>query len=658
MSTAKHGNPILRATLGIAALVAIAFFANWLMNLSALGKTGIDLTEDKVHTLSEGTKAIIKDLDAPVVVRYYATRKSESLPRDLKLYMRKVDDLLKQYAALSNGKLRIEYLDPQPDTDAEDSANIDGLQGQRIVDGSYEENIFHGVAISCLDQREVLPFLSPADETRLEYELSRAVAQVAQAKKPVIGLMSAHNLVGGPPSMPGQQGTPPWAIYQQLNQAYDVRALGMQPEKLDPAELTVLILIHPADITPETEFKIDQYVLGGGTVIACLDSYSFVASQMGGGNPMMGGGMNTSSTLPTLLPAWGVEFTARQVLADRNYATKLRDGRVAPALLTLTAEAFPQKDDLVTQGLNDLWLIFSGSYSVKGGKGLSSSVLIQASPNAALVDGTRASQIDQTLLTTMVPDQKQHAIALRLAGKFNTAFPNGDPAKAADEETSEDEVVAPPSDEEQEGEVSATDGEPKKAPPADNALKEAREEGSVILLGDSDFLFDQFAYQPAQFGNMMIYTPINGNSVLFFNLLDQATGSKHLIGSRSRASTRRPFTLVQKMEADFEQRVGKKIEDLEKKRGEIQDKVDGLQAQKSAGTEAILSPEQIQEERNWRSQIVAFNKDIREEQKSLKREKDKLSRNATVLNVLVIPLIVFIIALLVQIRRRSVREAR
>lgn len=643
-STAKHGNPILRAVLGIVALIVILFLVNWLMNLSSLGKKGLDLTEDKVHTLSEGTKAILQDLAAPVVMRYYATHKSEAMSRDLKLYMRKVDDLLKQYAALSNGKLRLEYLDPQPDTDAEDSANIDGLQGQRIVDGSYSENIFHGLAISCLDQSEVLPFLSPNDETRLEYELSRAIAQVTQAKKPVIGVMSVHNIVGGPPAGPGQQGTPPWAIYQQLRQTYEVRPLGMSPESLDPDELSVLILIHPAGISPAVEFKIDQYVLGGGTVIACLDSYSFVASQMGGGNPIMQqqGGMPTSSTLPTLLSAWGIEFSANQVLVDRNYATNLQGGQIAPALLTLSKEAFPQKDDLVTQDLNDMWLIFSGSFSTTGSGGLASSSLIHASENSALINSVTASRMDPSILTTLVPDKKQHSLALRLSGKFKTAFPDGDPAPPTE---------APP----------APEGSPEDAapePPTPAALTEAKEAGSVILLGDSDFIFDQFAYQPSRFGNMMVYRPTNGNSVFFFNLLDQAAGSKHLIGSRSRASSRRPFTLVQEMEAEFEQLRGEKLEKLKGKEAEAQAKIDALQAQKTAGSQASWSPEQLKELRLYREQQAKINKEMRNEQKSLKKDKDQLATTITVLNVFVIPLAIFIIAIIVQARRRAARGAR
>ena len=649
MASASHSRPLLRATLGIAALVVIAFLANWLMNMSSVGKKGLDLTENKIHTLSDGTKSILRDLDAPVVVRYYATRKSEAMSRDLKLYMRKVEDFLKQYAALSGGKLRVELLDPQPDTDAEDSASLDGMRGERIVDGSYEENIYHGASISCLDKKQTIPFLSPNNETRLEYELSSAIAQVSQPKKPVIGLMSALNLPGGPAAMPGQRPTPPWAIYQQLSQSYEVRTIGMQPGPIDPAEITVLLVVHPANISPAAEFQIDQYILKGGTVVACLDPYS-VAAQMTTPppNPMMGGGppAQTSSTLPTLLNSWGIELPTSEVVIDSKYRTPLGDGRVGMSLLSLTKDAMPnRKDDLITQSLDNLYFILPGGFTVKGGKGISSTSLVRSSRQSALVSSYRASQLDPSLATEMRPDDHAYDLVVRISGQFKTAFPDGDPNKPADDAPAPDGADG-------EGDQAAAD------PPSDDSLKEAAEAGSVFLISDADFVFDQFAYRPLNMGNMQAYMPNNGNSVLLFNILDQATGSKHLIGSRSRASTRRPFTLVQEMEARFEQKVGAEIDKLEEKKTEIQAKVDGLQSQKSAGTEMFLSPEQIAEEKNWRSQISQFNKDIRDLQKDLKRDKDTLSAKVTLLNVLVIPLIIALIGVVVQWRRRSATEAR
>ena len=192
MAKAKITHPIFRAILGIVAVILIVIFSNWLVSSTSIGNRNIDLTEDKRHTLTDGTKTILSELDTPVIIRYYATRKSEAMPRRIKAYMRKVDDLLKRYSSLSNGKVRIEHLDPQPDTDAEDSANLDGISGQR----ANEENLYFGLAISCLDQQATIPFLDPGNETMLEYHLSSSIANVSTFKKtsswPRHGLVTAR----------------------------------------------------------------------------------------------------------------------------------------------------------------------------------------------------------------------------------------------------------------------------------------------------------------------------------------------------------------------------------------------------------------------------------------------------------------------------------
>lgn len=660
MSKAKTVHPVCRAALGIVALLAIVFFANWLMQLSPLGKKNLDLTENRIHTLSEGTRSILKELDAPVVIRYYATRKSEAMSRDLKLYMRKVDDFLQTYQTLSGGKLRVERLDPQPDTDAEDSANLDGMRGERIVDGTYEENIYHGVAISCLDQSQMIPFLNPADEARLEYELSRAVAQVSMARKPVIGLMSSLQLAGSPAPMPGQPPQQGWVIYQQLEQNYELRDLGMTPEAIDPEEITALLLLHPGGITKQTEYVIDQYLLGGGTVIACLDPYSIPGQQASQPNPMMGQQMpgQGSSDLPTLLEAWGVDYNSSQVVADPKYRTRLRDGRIGVALLGLPQDAMPnRKDDLITQDLTDLYFVLSGGFRVKGGKGIDSTSLVRTSREASLVNAMQASQLDPRLVTEARSDENTYDLVLHLSGKFPTAFPDGDPSKGPEGPSAAEQAEAAEKGEDGSGEgTEETDAPGEEA--GDGSLKEAVEATSVFLIADTDFAWDQFAYRPLALGNMRMYTPTTGNSSLLFNILDQATGSRHLIGSRSRASSRRPFTLVDKMEADFEQERGKKIAEIEEEIEKAQTRLNELQSQKAQGTELYLSPEQEAEIANLRQMTVESRRQIREQQKDLKRAKDKLTAKFTMLNVLVIPLVVAIVGIIVQIRRRSATEAR
>lgn len=637
--SAKTTHPVTRAALGVAALVAIALLANWLISLTPLGNRGVDFTENKVHTLSSGTRSILEQLDTPVVVRYYASRSTDYMPEELKLHMRRVDDLLKEYSNISDGKLRIENLDPQPDTDAEDSANLDGINGQRMND----QNLYFGLAISCLDRTSVIPFLDPRDETMLEYHLSKAVAEVSTPTKPKIGVMSALDLKGAPAMMPGQAPTPGWVIYQQLKQSFEIVDISMEAATIDPKEIKVLLLFHPAGITPEVEYSVDQYLLNGGTVVACLDAFS-VAAQMtnSGGNPMMGQAPQnpTSSTLPTLLSAWGVSYESSKVLADPQLATKLGGDRLGLAVLTLGKESMPQADDVITKDLGSVTLFLPGAFTKTGSGGVSATTLIRSTTGAGFVDSMQASQLDPSLERTLKPNGTAYDLVTHLSGKFKTAFPDGKP-KA--------EATAP--------ETADKDAKPEETEKSDS-LKEAVEPGNVFLIADIDAFYDRFAYNVQNFGGTQMASPANGNSSMLFNLLDQATGSKFLIGSRSRSAILRPFTVVQKMEADFNKTVGVKIEEFQTKQRAAQEKLSELQSKKSQGSELFLSPEQEAEIKKLRAEQVEYAKLVREQEKDLRRQKDQLAGKITLLNVAAMPTLVVIFGLGLFIKRRSSTRAR
>ena len=618
--------PITRAALGITALVAIAILANWLVSLTSFGNRGADFTENKIHTLSEGTKSILSELDTPVTIRYYASRNTDYMPEQLKLHIKRVDDLLKEYANLSGGKLRIEDLDPEPDTDAEDSANLDGLSGQNI----NGDNLFLGMAVSALDKKVVLPFLNPNEETMLEYHISKAIAEVSTAVKPVIGIMSALKLGGSPAMMPGQQGAPPWVFYQQLQQSFDLKDLGMAPGKIDPNEIKVLLLFHPAEITPEAEYAVNQYLLNGGTVVACLDAFSVSAQMLSSQpNPMTGqpGESPTTSTLPTLLPAWGVEFTSNEVLADPVYATMLGGDRKGLAVLSLPQSAMPQKDNIITKGIESVTFYLPGAFKKLSAGRVSANSLMRSSTSAGFVDSLKASRLDPSLDRSVKPLGTAVDLVTHLSGTFETAFPEG-----------------PPGSKEESG----------KKP----SLTEAVKPGNVFLIADIDAFFDRFAYNVQNFGGMQMATPANGNAAFLMNLLDQAAGSKYLIGSRSRAATRRPFTVVQEMEAEFEKNVGGKITEFQTKQQEAQTKLQALQAQKAQGSELFLSPEQEAEISKLREQQVEYSRLVRNQEKDLRRQKDKLAGNITLLNVAAMPVLVILIGFALFLKRRSSTRAR
>jgi ABC-type uncharacterized transport system involved in gliding motility auxiliary subunit len=645
---AKTSHPMTRAVLGLVALGLIVVAANLLVSSLGLGHKNADFTSDKVHTLSDGTKGILKELGAPVVIRYYATRSSTYMPEELKLHMRRVDDLLAEYENLSGGKLRIEELDPQPDTDAEDSANLDGIRGQTFDD----QNLYFGLAVSCLDRTATIPFIDPNQETMLEYQLSRAISEVARPDKPLIGLMAGLPIAGEQNPMmmmQGQQGSPPWVVYQQLRQSYEVKDLTMTPETIDPS-IDLVLLFHPAGITPEAEFAIDQYLLQGGTVVACVDPYS-VAAQMSSPppNPMTGAaGAPTASTLPTLLGAWGVSMDTR-VLADEKFQTTMGGNRPGVAVLTIPQDGMPQKDNVITRDLTSLTFLLPGGLTKTGGGGVSITSLVRSSDKGGLVDPMKASQLDPVLARDF-RGERAYDIVMHLAGSFKSAFPKGKPGteEAAAEDEKKDDATA--------------DGEKKeeeKKEEKPSHLVEATKPGNVFLISDIDAFANQFAYRIQNFGGgMQVVQQVNGNASLLFNIIDQAAASTHLIGARSRAAIARPFTKIKELEAEANKQVGDKIKAFETQAEEAQRKLAELQSQKAAGSELYLSPEQEAEIVALRKQEVDANKEIRELQKDLRRAKDRLAGNAMVTNIFSMPLLVILLGIGLFLKRRSATRAR
>ena len=628
----KITHPVTRAVLGVSALVAIALLANWLVLLTPKASRGIDFTEKNVHTLSDGTKAILSELDTPVVIRYYATRSSDFMPEEMKLHMRRVDDLLKEYSSLSGGSLRIEHLDPEPDTEDEDAANLDGITGTRIND----QNLYFGLAVSCIDQTRVIPFLDPNEETMLEYELSSRIAEVSATNKPKVGIMAGINIKGSPGNpMMGQQPAPPWVIHQQLQKGFELVDIPMADPVIDPKEISALLVFHPAGITPAAEYAIDQYLLQGGTVVACVDPFSVTSQMLGGGNPMMG--MPTTSTLPKLFPAWGIEFESGMALADPAYMTRFADNRIGLAVLNLPNEAMPQKDSVITRDIDSIILFLPGGITQTEDFKLGFETLVHSSGRAGFVDSMKASRLE-TRSRDVNSEGRQFPLVARLHGKFPTAFPDGKPK-------------APPAPD-------APPEAPKDEPEADTSLKEATAEGNVFLIADTDAFYDQFAFTIRQMGGMRMAAPNNGNSSLLLNLLDHAVGSKHLIGSRSRAAVRRPFSVIQEMEDDFDKEVGARIQELEEERMQTQQKINDLQVQRQRGNQVFLSPEQEAELVKWRAEQVKYAKQIRDLQKDLRRRKDEITGRITLLNVAIMPAFVILIGLGLFFQRRSATRAR
>ena len=632
----KKFESILYSMVGVAAMFLILLALNFLVTAA---RTRVDLTAEKLYTLSPGTKAILAKLDTKVKVRFYCTRGEHEMPVFLKTYAQRVEDLLGEYKQYAKGNIEIEKLNPRPDSDAEDSANIDGVEGQMTQTG---EKIYLGIAVSCLDQKVALPFLSPEREKYLEYDLSRAISRAGASSKVTVGVMTALPAFGqqmNPMMMrQGMQGQPAWVFVSELKRDFEVKQVEMTAEQID-SDIKVLIVAHPKDITEKAQYAIDQFLMRGGKLIAYLDPVSVIDARQNPGNPMMPS-QPTSSSLDRLLKAWGVEMDKSKVVADMNFLTRMMRGNrpeSAPAVLSINPQGI-NKDDVITAQIDNILMPFAGSFTGSPVEGLKKTVLVQSTEASQMVEGFLAQLSGEQIAKEFKSDNKKRELAIRLTGKFKTAFPDGKPADPADKKDA--------------------DGKDKKDEKKPDSLKESAGETAVILVADADMLFDQFCVQIQEMFGQRIVIPRNGNLTLLQNFVEQLSGDSNLIGTRSRATLNRPFTLVREMQAKAEDNYRAKIKKFEEGLQETQRKLNELQRNKDKNQRFILSPEQQQEIEKLRKEEGRMKKELKEERKNLRRDIDSLENRIKWINIAGMPLLVTFSGLALALFKRKRTAAK
>jgi len=607
---------------GVAAVAAAVVAINFILGAVP---ARVDLTEGRIYTLSDGTKKLLGKLDAPVRVRYYFNAGDENVPVPLRAFATRVEDLLREFRAASGGKVQIEKLNPQPDSDAEDSANVDGVEAQVAPSG---EKFYLGLAVSQADQKVALPALAPDRERLLEYDLVRAIGRVTTAAKPVVGVMSGLPVFGMPGNpMFGMQGSDPQVFILELQRDFDVKRVGMDVDRIDEGVNTLLV-IHPKGVSEQAQFALDQFVLRGGKLVVFLDPYAYFDQQPG---PMAAMGPS-SSNLDRLLKGWGLAFSADKVVLDMKYMAGAGP-RAVPTVIQLDADAL-NRDDVVTSSLGTVLMAFAGVFTGTPAEGLTQTTLMRTSPLVNLVDNADAMKRGEEAVRNFKPDGKELAIGVRLTGKFKSAFPEGRPAPKDDGK-----------------------GKPP-APDAGPALKESKGENTVVLIGDSDLLNDGAAVQIREIFGQRVAIPINGNLALVQALVEQLAGDPDLIGLRGRATASRPFTVVKEMEAQAAQAYLGKIKGLEESLDETRKKLESLQKTKGpAASGAILTPEQQAEVENFRKRAAETRRELKEVRRELRAETEALEFWTKVVNIGAMPLLVAIAGLAIAFVRRRRRAA-
>jgi len=627
-------------------LVVVLFVAINILSTSLLTNSQLDLTEDNLYTLSNGTEQILEGLDEPVTLKFFFSDQVATDYPTVAGYARRVANLLHRYESLAGGNLKVEVIDPEPFSPAEDAAVAAGLKGASTASG---ELLYFGLAgANSTDTERVIPYFTQERERFLEYDLTKMVYELANPEPPVLGLISALPLEYGPggPMAAAQGQSQPYFLYDQLQEAFDVRTLGPVFTKIDD-DVDVLLIAHPGELGDAELYAIDQYVMGGGRALVFLDPYLESSSFMQGA---MGGGVPVSSTLGPLLQSWGVALTEDRVVADRALAHRVsvpdqRGGRAVKDYLVWLALGQDNigDGDLVTADLENLNLATAGALSPVEGATTTFEALMTSSRQSMLMDaGTvRFEQDPDALMNEFVADGTAKTLAARLTGPAVSAFDGPPPAHAEDGHAEDAETDTPDA---------AADG-----PQAPHRGKSAGDI-NVVLVADADMLEDRFWVQLQSFLGQRVAVPLADNGAFVINAIENLSGSSALISLRSRGVSKRPFTLVETIRREAEDRFAAQEQQLQARLAETEERLSQLE-QGTGEDGALLGDTQAEEIESFRQDMLATRKELRDVQHNMRKDIEEVGHWVKFINIALMPILVGLLAFVFgTVRRRRRRR--
>jgi ABC-type uncharacterized transport system involved in gliding motility auxiliary subunit len=607
-------------------LMAIALFiAVNIISDKTLKAARLDLTENQLYTLSEGTKNILNNLEEPITLRFFLSQKLATTLPGISSYTVRVKELLEEYQRAAGNQIKLMMIDPEPFSEAEDQAEGYGLQSIPIDDNNT--HFYFGLAgTNATDAEETISFFSPERAAFLEYDLTKLIYQLGNPKQKVVGIMSTLPLQGDTTSPVRQRNAAqPWMIVEHIRQLFKVRTVKTDVEEI-PADIDVLMLVYPKDFSEATLYAIDQYVLKGGRAIVFVDPLSQAYQPQNNPQNPMEALQALHSELGKLFDAWGIELVPNKVVGDMGAAQKITVRKGArylriryPVRMTLDRDQYFNKESIITSNLGSKMQLMTPGAIVKKGD-------VETEITPLIETGDKAMQINTSKLAFMPPEELardfkpegKFTLAALISGNVKTAFPDGKP-KDEDEEDSADDK---------------TDDT--------NHLKESAESINLIVVADTDMLENKFwvrgIMQTPQ-GQHPI--PKNANATFVSNALDNLSGSNDLISVRNRGNFARPFTRVEDIQQQAEHKYREKEKELQTRLRETDQKLRELQRQKRQdGNQLMLSLKQREEIARFREKKIEIRKELRDVQHDSQKNIANLETYTKVVNIGLMPLLI------------------
>lgn len=607
-----------RKLLALALLVVALGLVNDLATRSSLQ---VDLTGERFFTLSPGSRRLLAEMQSPVQVELYFSASRKGLPIGLKVFAQRVEQLLRQYERYSGGRVQVKVLDPVPGSREEEEARRLGLSARPL---GPDERLYFGLAVFHGGNRRIIPLIDYRREQLLEYDFSRLIHAVQTHRLPKLAVASSLE-VFGKRGLPKEQqkiedGTAEWQFMKEVRLAYDPIEVHPTDDTL-PAGIDALLVINPSGFDPRLLHAIDQFILSGRPAVVLLDPYNYfeVERDATDGN-VIGETYAKSSDLPGFLPAWGVRFSSHEIVGDLLNPTSVpvQDNQ-PPASLPVWISLTQFDDNLpATAGFDLVTLAEAGCLSPLPGSATTFTPLLRSSPKSALLPADQIDKLDPFHIDDRIhPTGERYVLAALVEGRFGTAFPHGKPP--------------PPPD-------GATSGE---ADPWLLGLKESKTTSRAIVIADADFIKDQLAYSALSRGaDSFLAKPRNNNISLLLNCLEQVRGDRDLLPVRPAAHTIRPFTRIQALTQNAEEKFRQEMQGIGGRLRQLDDELTELNTQAAQGGGALVSEQALTAIRRVQKEQNALRGRRLQIQQELQQEIAALHQRLTLLNLGVIPALI------------------
>lgn len=618
-------------------LLAILFFSATFLSNRVFHSLRLDLTQSQIYSLSDGTLSLLADIEETIhITFFFSEAASEDFP-SLRLYGARVKSLLKEYQAASQGKLIIDWVDPEPFTESEDKAVALGLTGVAL--SARSDPIYFGMhARNALDDTRVIPFFDLQKERLLEYDISKVLYQLSTKEKITLGVLSSTNLAGGQHYLNGEQGDlsmagfamdersinkeeneAPWHIYTLLNDLYHVELLS-EDDSAIPDNIDVLLLVHPKALSESMRYAIDQFVLSGKGLVAFIDphfeSETIMALEHGFEQELDKSGAASSIIESVFLP-WGIAADLAHVVLDPINGLEVNTftGPVQHAGLIGLGRGNIEQSDTASSYLE---LINGGSF---GHLQKSDTSQLQMLPILTSSDvSSLASSADyatryepQAIAELISSDANPYVLGARFTGNAHSGF--------------------------------SLEGNERRK----NAQQHiAQGNINVAVFADVDMLTNHFWAEESQQYSETLFTPFADNGDLVTNLIEHLGGSQALMGIRGRGISSRPFTKVDSLRVAAQKRYREKEWELEQKLRNVESQLLDLESQPDDPGGLVLSEEQSKAIQAFNLQRVEIRKALRDVRHQLEKDITFLGTWLKLINVVFAPLLLITILALVM----------